>query len=77
MLPYVLTGVISAAVAAVLFFIIGYAVRKNSAEKAIGSAEAESKRIIEDATKAAETVKKEKLIYKIVGYLVKAFSPLL
>jgi hypothetical protein len=36
MLPYVLTSVISAAVAAVLFFIIGYAVRKNSAEKAIG-----------------------------------------
>ncbi len=62
MLPYVLTGVISAVVAAVLFYVIGYNVRKSRAEKAIGSAEAESKRIIEDATKAAETVKKEKLV---------------
>ncbi len=59
--PYVV-GAICAAVAAVLFFIVGYLVRKATAEKAIKSAELESKRIIEDATKAAETAKKEKLV---------------
>ena len=48
--------------AAVLFFIIGFFLRKAIAEKKIGSAEAESKRIIEDAKKAAETAKKEKLV---------------
>lgn len=47
---------------AVLFFLVGFLVRKLLAEKAIKSAEAESKRIIEDAKKAAETAKKEKLV---------------
>lgn len=47
---------------AVLFFVIGFFIRKLTAEKAIKSAEAEAKRIIEDAGKAAETVKKEKLV---------------
>ena len=40
---------------AVLFFVIGFFIRKLTAEKAIKSAEAEAKRIIEGAGKAAET----------------------
>ncbi len=61
MVPIVVVVGISAAVA-VLFFFIGFLLRKAIAEKKIASAEAESKRIIEDATKAAETAKKEKLL---------------
>ena len=44
----------------------GYSYRRNTAEAKIGSAEEESKRIIEDAkksaAKAAENAKKEKLL---------------
>ena len=58
--------------AAVLFFIVGFMVRKTIAEKKIGSAEIESKRIIEDAKKAAETAKKEKL-NKITRTFVRVF----
>ena len=58
----IIVGIIAGVVAAALGIFVGYAIRKNSAEKAIGSAEAESKRIIEDAKKAAETAKKEKLV---------------
>ena len=48
--------------AAVLFFLIGFVLRKMTAERKIGSAEAEAKRIIDDAAKTAETAKKEKLV---------------
>lgn len=41
---------------------IGWLTRKKSAEKKIGSAEAESKRIKDDATHTAETMKKEALL---------------
>ena len=58
----IVIGIISAVVSAVLFFFVGFIVRKTIAEKAIGSAEAESKRIIEEAKKNAETAKKEKLV---------------
>ncbi len=53
-----IVGVVSIA----LGILVGYLIRKKSAEKAIGSAESEAKRIIDDAAKSAETVKKEKLV---------------
>ncbi|MBR4279040.1 MAG: DUF3552 domain-containing protein, partial [Clostridia bacterium] len=46
----------------VVGLIVGMLIRKAIAEKKIGSAEAEAKRILEDAAKAAETAKKEKLV---------------
>ena len=49
------------AVAAVFFF-LGTVFRKKVAEKAIGTAESEAKRIVDDAKKAAETAKKETLV---------------
>ena len=58
----ILAAGIGAGIAAVLFFFIGFFVRKLTAEKKIESAESEAKRIIEDAQKAAETAKKEKLV---------------
>ncbi len=58
----IVVGIICAVVSAVLFFFVGYIGRKKIAEKAIGSAEAESKRIKEEAQKQAETIKKEKLV---------------
>ena len=48
--------------AAVVFFIIGYFLRKATAEKKIKSAEAESKRMVEEAKKDAEAAKKEILV---------------
>ena len=57
---------IGAAVAAVIFFIIGrlngIAYRKKVAEAEIGSAEEQAKRILEDSLKSAETKKKEALL---------------
>lgn len=52
---------IGIAVAAAFFF-VGIFFRKRIAEKALGSAEAQAKQIIEEAKKAAETAKKEKLV---------------
>lgn len=40
----------------------GYFVRKSSAEKTIGSAEIEAKRLVDDANRDAETLKKEALV---------------
>ncbi len=58
--------IIAAASAAVLFgaggFVWGSVHRRKSAEQAIGSAEDEAKRILNDAIKTAETRKKEALI---------------
>ncbi len=51
-----------ALVLGVIGFISGSAFRRKSAEKAIGSAEDEAKRILSDAMKTAETRKKETLI---------------
>ena len=42
--------------------IIGYLLRKRTAEAELGSAEEQAKRILEDAIKAAETKKKETLL---------------
>jgi ribonuclease Y len=46
----------------VVFFIIGYFLRKATAEKKIKSAEAESKRMVDEAKKDAEAAKKEILV---------------
>ena len=51
-----------AAVAAVVFFVIGYFLRKATAEKKIHSAEAEAKRLVDEAKKDAEAAKKEILV---------------
>ena len=58
---YVITGIV-AVVIAVVSFLIGSAFRKKKAEKAIGSAEDEARRILSDAIKNAEARKKELLI---------------
>jgi len=47
---------------AVVSFLAGIYIRKKVAEKAIGSAEQEAARIIDEAKKAAETAKKETLV---------------
>ena len=57
-----LVTIIIALVVAVIFFFIGMLARKAKAEKAIGSAEKEAKRILSDAIKTAEARKKELLI---------------
>ena len=65
MLPIWLTVVLCAVcalVCAVLFFVLGIRYRKNVAEKEIGSAEDEAKRIINDAIKSAESKKREALV---------------
>ncbi len=58
---YVIIGIV-AVVVAVIFFIVGSAHRKAKAEKIIGSAETEAKRILSDAIQNAEARKKELLI---------------
>ena len=58
---YVILGIV-AVVFAVIFFAVGSACRRKKAEKAIGSAEEESRRILSDAIKNAETKKKELLM---------------
>lgn len=49
-------------IAAVVFFLIGYLVRKFIAEAKIGSAEQEASRIKEEAIKAAEAKKRESIL---------------
>ncbi len=64
-MPDITTLLISggaALVVGVVGFFVGSAVRKHSAEKTIGSAETEAKRILNDAMKTAETRKKETLL---------------
>lgn len=58
---YVILGIV-AIVVGVLFFVLGGVFRKKKAEKAIGSAEDEARRILSDAIKNAEAKKKELLI---------------
>ena len=60
-ISYVIIGAI-ALVLGVIGFILGSVFRRKSAEKAIGSAEDEAKRILSEAMKTAETRKKETLI---------------
>ena len=62
----ILVAAIIAVVAAVVFLIIGYSAgqshRKKVAEQAIGSAEKEAARIVNDAVKTAEETKKESIL---------------
>ena len=60
---YVIFGAV-ALVLCVIGFFAGSAFRRKSAEKTIGSAETEAKRILNDAMKTAETRKKETLLPK-------------
>ena len=60
-MPYIICGVVALLLAIIAFF-AGSAYRRKSAEKTIGSAETEAKRILSDAIKTAETRKKETLI---------------
>ena len=52
----------AAAVALVVGVIVGIIARKASAEKKLGSAEAQARKILEDAIKGAESAKKESII---------------
>ena len=64
-MPDITTLLISGGVAfalGVVGFFSGSAFRRKSAEKTIGSAETEAKRILNDAMKTAETRKKETLL---------------
>ena len=58
---YLIIGIV-ALVVAIIFFLIGGTVRKMKAEKEIGSAETEAKRILSDAIQNAEARKKEILM---------------
>ena len=59
---YVIVGVVAAVAGIGLGCGVGYTLRKKNAEKQIGSAEQEVKRLYEEGAKAAETLKKEALI---------------
>ena len=50
------------AASAVIGFFVGFLIRKMSAEKKLGSAEQQAKKILEDAIKSAESAKKESII---------------
>ena len=58
----VLYAVIGAVVGIVIGIILGVLLRKKIAEKQIGSAEEQAKRLLEDAIKAAETKRKESIL---------------
>jgi len=62
MLPEIITGIITLAIALPLGFLLGKLYRKKVAEREIGSAEEQAKKILADGIKAAETKKKEALI---------------
>ncbi len=59
---YVIIGAIAAVVGILIGFVSGVSHRKKKAERLIGSAETESKRILNDAYKAAEAKRKEAVI---------------
>jgi ribonuclease Y len=59
MLDYIIGGIIGIVIGAVVGVAVGYIIRKKSAEKRIGSAEAQAKRLLEDAMRTAESKRKE------------------
>ncbi|MBQ9112311.1 MAG: ribonuclease Y [Clostridia bacterium] len=61
-MDYAIGGVIGFIVGALIFYFVGYIVRKKRAEAEIGSAEEEVKRLREEGEKQAETLKKEALL---------------
>ncbi len=62
MLELFITGLIALLVGLGLGVFVGIVVRKNTAEKSIGSAEEEAKRIVENAHSSAESKKRESVI---------------
>lgn len=60
-LPYIICG-IAVVAAAVVFFFVGSAHRRKTAEAAIGSAEEQARKILSDAMKNAEAKKRELVI---------------
>ncbi len=62
MLPYIITGVICLLVGLAVGLPVGIQRRKATAEREIGSAEDEAKRIINEAIKSAENKKREALV---------------
>ena len=62
MIPYIICGFIAFIIGAVIAFPSGIHYRKNVAEKELGTAENEAKRIVSEAIKAAETKKKEAIV---------------
>ncbi len=61
-LPYIIGAVIGGVVFGVIGIAIGWSRRKSAAEREIGSAEDEAKRIVNDAYKSAESKKREALL---------------
>ncbi len=61
-MPYVIGAVIGVVLGALIGIFVGFIVRKKIGEKAIGSAESEAKRILDDSKKEAESLKKEALL---------------
>ena len=55
-------AIVLIAAASVVGLVIGFLVRKSIAEKKIGSAEEQARRLLEDAMKGAESAKKESII---------------
>ncbi|MBQ2768140.1 MAG: ribonuclease Y [Clostridia bacterium] len=61
-MQYLIGALLAFIVSAPIFFFCGTAYRKRVAEKEIGSAEEQAKKIVEDAAREAEAKKKESLI---------------
>lgn len=61
-LLYILLPLAGFIIGAIAFFLVGIAYRKKVAEKEIGSAEEEAKRIINESIKSAESKKREMLL---------------
>jgi len=62
MIELIITGLVSVLVGLGLGVLAGWLFRKNTAEKSIGSAEEEAKRIVENAHAAAESKKRESVV---------------
>ena len=62
MFPYIITGVVCLVVGLIIGVPVGIQRRKAAAEREIGSAEDEAKRIINEAIKSAESKKREALV---------------
>ncbi len=60
--PFIVVSLVALLAAVAIGVFAGYLIRKNVAEKEIGSAEDEAKRIINDAIKAAESKKRESVV---------------
>lgn len=62
MLYCIISAAVSAVVFSLIMFFIGYSYRKKAAEKQIGSAEEEARKILNDAVKNGEARKKEAIL---------------